>query len=89
MIGKPDVDDAINIILDLIRRKSPYMVDQGHDVYLPGVWTTYATESGMVVSGDRDALGRVGPPLAETFSAAGWELCRRGILRPGVRNLAL
>jgi hypothetical protein len=87
MTDGPSVDDAIGVILDLIRKRRPEIIALGYDVYLPGAWNIYAIESGMVLAGDRDALLRIGPQVSATFSAAGWELCRRGILRPGVQNV--
>lgn len=86
MASDPTVDDAIGIIIDLIRTTQTKICEYGYDVYLPFVWNNYAIDSKMVLAGDRDALGRVGPQLSGVFYAAAWELCRRGTLRPGVRD---
>jgi hypothetical protein len=59
----------------------------GYDVYLPRVWNLHAIESKMVLAGDRYALDHVGPRVSPTFYAAAWELCRRGVLRPGIQNV--
>jgi len=88
MANNPNVDDAICAILDLIRRRRSDISANGYDVYLSAVCNIYAIESGMVLAGDRN-VDRVGMGLSPIFAAAGWELCRRGILRPGVQNIAL
>jgi hypothetical protein len=86
MTTEPSVDDAIGIIMDMIRTRRPEISEYGYDIYLPHVWNRYAIDSGMVLAGDHDALGRVGPSVSGAFYAAAWELCRRGSLRPSVRD---
>jgi hypothetical protein len=87
MATDPTVDDAIGAIMELIRTRPSELRDYGYDVYLPMVWNRYAIDTKMVSAGDRYALDRVGPQVSGTFYAAAWELCRRGILRPGIRNV--
>jgi hypothetical protein len=87
MANDPTVDDAIGAIIDQLRTKPTELRNYGYDVYLPLVWNNYAIASEMVLAGDRYALDRVGPLLSPTFYAAVWELCRRGLLRPSVRNV--
>jgi hypothetical protein len=82
----PTVDDANGIIIDQIQTKQTKIREYGYDVYLPFVWNNYAIDSKMVLAGDRHALDRVGPRLSGVFYSAAWELCRRGILRPSVRD---
>jgi len=84
---EPTVDDAIGIIVDAIRTRPTEIGAYGYDVYLPQIWNAYAIASNIVLSGDRSALDRVGPQLSEPFYAAAWELCRRGLLRPSIRNV--
>jgi hypothetical protein len=79
------VDDGMSAILDQIRTARSMVGNHGFDVYLPKVCNIYAIQRGMVLAGDRD-VDRVGAQLWPTFSAAGWELCRRGILRPGAKE---
>jgi hypothetical protein len=86
VVSDPTVDDAIAIIIDLIRNRQTEIRQYGYDAYLPLVWNNYAIASKMVPAGDRYALERVGPRVSGTFYAAAWELCRRGTLRPGVRD---
>jgi len=87
MANDPTVDDAIGAIIDQLRTRPTELRNYGYDVYLPLVWNNYAIASEMVLAGDRYALDRVGPLLSPTFYAAAWELCRRGLLRPSVRNV--
>lgn len=87
MADNLSVDDAICVIVDLVRRGEK-VGDRGYDVHLQLVCNIYAVESGAVLSGDR-AIESTSSQFLPTFSAAGWELCRRGILRPGVINIAL
>lgn len=86
MANDPTVDDAMGIIIDFIRTKPTEISEYGYDVYLPFVWNKYAIASKMVDAGDRSALDRIGPRVSGTFYAAAWELCRRGTLRPSVRD---
>lgn len=63
-------------------RKNQYP-SYGYDVYLPNVMRDYLVQNG----GDwRDVDIR---PVSADFYAAGWELCRRGILRPGIRTFGV
>lgn len=60
-------------------RKSQYS-SYGYDVYLPNVMRDYLVQDG----GDLHKVNI--QPISAEFYAAGWELCRRGILRPGIRT---
>jgi len=62
-------------------RKSQY-ASYGYDVYLPNVMRDFLVQRGHDV---HQAEGQL-PTVAADFYAAGWELCRRGILRPGIRT---
>jgi hypothetical protein len=89
MASDPTVDDAIGAIMELFRTRRAEIGAYGYDVYLPKLWNVYAIASKMVLAGERDALDRVGLRVSGIFYAAAWELCRRGILRPGIRNVNL
>lgn len=52
----------------------------GYEVYLPNVMRDYLVQNG----GDWHQVNI--QPVSGDFYAAGWELCRRGILRPGIRT---
>lgn len=86
-----DLDDAIQFIVRYIRSgkaandmgsKGTY----GYEIYLPVVMMAYLVETGTPLHQARDAIYSGQPVLSPIFYAAGWELCRRGILRPGIRE---
>lgn len=83
-----NVDDATKFLLQYIRRdpRPGGYSSYGYDVYMPNVLGAYLTEKG---SGDPDNhhRSREAKRLSPFFYAAAWDLCRRGIIRPGVNTL--
>ena len=80
------VDDALNFILKKLRTEGPAKFDRdGFDFWVSDYTTRYLDE----IQGVRPR-----PPIEDqrTYDAsppffdAAWELCRRGVLRPSVRN---
>src|SRR2546423_1390862 len=78
--GTMELDEAIAVLLQLLQ--AGQAGHYGYDLYPP--------------QGARAAAGRVHPhheqdrvarDLSPVFFDAAWELCRRGIVRPGVRRL--
>lgn len=78
-----DQEDAFHFIVLYLRegRKSPY-ADYGYGFYLPNVMRDYLETVKTVPHHDTD---RHLPRISPSFYAAAWELCRRGILRPGIK----
>ena len=77
-----DEEDAFHYIVRYLRegRSGPYS-GYGYGCYLPNVMREYLASVAGVHSTETDRyLSRVSPP----FYNAAWELCRRGILRPGI-----
>jgi len=76
-------DDAILVIIDLLRQRVA-VASHGYEVSLYEVIMTHlqAENPGK----QRHDLGREYIDLSPIFYAAAWELCRRGILRPGVKR---
>jgi hypothetical protein len=77
-------EDALTLLVRLLRQPnhgsySPY----GYGVYLPTLLRHYLETQGL----RRDDQDRSLREMMPTFYDAAWELCRRGILRPGVRGL--
>jgi hypothetical protein len=80
-------EDALTYLISRLRR-SQGLSGYGYDVYLPSIMNDYTlneskTNQYMNVQGnqfDPRAITQVSP----FFYSAAWELCRRGILRPGV-----
>ncbi|OGP24830.1 MAG: hypothetical protein A2038_15375 [Deltaproteobacteria bacterium GWA2_57_13] len=78
-----DQEDAFHFIVLYLRegRKSPYG-SYGYELYLPNVMRDYLETVKKVPHHDTD---RHLPKISPSFYAAAWELCRRGILRPGIK----
>lgn len=78
-----DQEDAFHIIVQHLRegRKSSYS-SYGYEFYLPNVIRDYLETVKKIPHHDAD---RYLPKLSPSFYAAAWELCRRGILRPGIK----
>lgn len=82
----PEVDDAIQFIIRYARedRRGGYS-SYGYGIYLPNVMRVYARDTGV----PENQVEGVLRPLSGVFYAAAWELCRRGVLRPGLRQYGL
>jgi hypothetical protein len=85
----PTIDDAMAFLVDYVKQPRPSTgySSFGYDVYLPNVVATYVIEIerstehfSMIYNGARSKQ------LSPLFYEAAWELSRRGILRPGVRQ---
>lgn len=82
----PNVDDAIHAIVNYARRglTGPYP-GYGYGIYLPNIIRTYLAESGVPQNEVEQRIA----PASPAFYAGAWELCRRGILRPGIKRHGL
>jgi hypothetical protein len=83
----PNDHDALLFIVDLLRNASPSLYSSyGYDIYIPHVIREYLRASGIT---DELQLAntRLQGRLSVPFYSAAWELCRRGIIRPGVHTL--
>lgn len=81
------IEDAETIFIRWIReRPATDYSNYGYDVYVPNVMRWHLRESGVR---DRQEIERRLQGLSSVFYAAAWELCRRGIVRPGVREMGL
>jgi hypothetical protein len=78
------IDDAIGIIIDLVKRQPAEVKNFGYDLYLPHIFNLHLIAREPAMGGNRNALYQGALELSPVFYAASWELCRRGILRPGV-----
>ena len=79
------LDDAIAFTLDLLRqtrRSSRAGSHYGYDVYNP----TVAREWAASKTKDPQEWDKAADAVSGVFLDAMWELCRRGVLRPGVRD---
>lgn len=76
------VEDASNFIIEKAREgvEGPYS-SYGYDIYLPNYMRLYARE--VLKEHEPERMLK---DLSPSFYAAAWELCRRGIIRPGVKT---
>lgn len=81
----PPLDDALQFLITFINQQ-PRAGQYGYDVYIPQVCRAYARDVQHVANHDGPEVERAVPELSAVFYEAAWELCRRGILRPGVRR---
>lgn len=78
-------EDALNYMIDLLRDpKNIESPGKDYEIDLRRVIEVYLTRPEGMDPGEMD---RQVLELSPQFYAAAWELCRRGIIRPGVRNI--
>ncbi len=77
-----NIEDVEKIIIQWVRdgSKTRYS-NYGYDIYIPNVIRAFLSEKG--IDAERDGYMQK-KELSPLFYAAAWELCRRGIIRPGV-----
>lgn len=87
-----DVDDAINFILlflkdPTVKRHAAQYGDPGYDVFLTNLIRAYLVHTVPPSQLQLEPMLHQRRQELEVFLDAAWQLCRRGILRPGVRDL--
>ncbi len=83
-----DDEDALNYLITWLRNppRSEYS-SYGYEMYIPNVIRAYVqSQEGLRSHFDHAAERRV-HDLSPHFYAGAWELCRRGIILPGVRRM--
>ncbi len=80
----PTEEDSLNFIVRALRDTKVSLRDYGYDVSLPHIFDLYLNT--VCAFQDRSSQQRAYKEIAPLFYAAAWELCRRGILRPGIRT---
>lgn len=79
----PHMEDAFSIIVSALRVDDPRSRQRyGYDVYLPLIISRHLAAAYDITDGNERLVAELSPP----FYAAAWDMCRRGILRPGVRK---
>jgi len=82
--------DAIIYLIHYLREptSASHYPNYGYDVYIPNVLRglLQMNKPGFI---NNDDVERAGAAESAFFYAAAWELCRRGILRPGVKRMGL
>lgn len=89
-IEVPSVEDAADFLVDRLREKPPATAAYGYDLWISHVTDYYAQMSVPREPGHhgpsyewQSVSAAVSPP----FMDAAWQLCRLGVLRPGIRQL--
>jgi len=85
----PSVDDALQFLTGFLRDnqgRGNVVGHYGYDVYMTQICRAYAREVLRVANHDGPEVEQAVPGLSAVFYEAAWELCRRGILRPGVKR---
>ena len=73
-------EDATKILIQFLREQDHGgSAKYGYEIYLPALIHTYFRKAGL-----QDVESKV-REVSPIFYNAAWELCRRGILRPGVK----
>jgi len=85
--------DALKFLIHYLRTPGTYKSDKiasysyyGYDVYLYNVMIAYLVVDEKIALGDCQKVIK-DRNMSLYFLSASWELCRRGILRPGVKNI--
>lgn len=79
------IEDAFNYIIQFIREgKTSSYGSYGYGVYLPNVMRKYIAEK--YNNGREEDYIKELAYISPNFYSAAWNLCRRGILRPGVQR---
>lgn len=81
------IEDAERALIRFIReRPATEYSSYGYDIYISNVIRWFVAASRAT---DRNEIERNVRELSPFFYAAAWELCRRGVIRPGVRQYGL
>ena len=78
-------ENALKVLVDWLRSPDPAALPYyGYDIYVPNVIRLYLRNkmnSASTITEDKEL-----EQLFPVFANAAWELCRRGVLRPGINN---
>ena len=81
-------EEALHYIIHFLRNPSPTKHNSyGYDFYLPGIMQHYI-EKHEGIDIENEIYNRK-TEISPFFYAAAWDLCRRGIIRPGIRAIGL
>jgi hypothetical protein len=76
-------EDATSLLVRWLRNPDHGSYGKyGYEIYLSALLRVYLQKQGIIMSQQEQQLQEIMPALY----AAAWELCRRGILRPGVQS---
>lgn len=72
-------EDAMDLLIRSLRNRQN-MSQYGYEIYLPTLVRMHLTQQGI----NQSEIDRKSYDLISDFYAPAWDLCRRGILRPGI-----
>jgi len=80
-------EDVIKYIIQYLEFKDDQgFATYGYDLYLPNVMRKWYQENGSTLGGNYQNAEQTFPEISPYFYEASWELCRMGILRPGIQS---
>jgi hypothetical protein len=78
-----NTEDATKLLIKLLKNPDhSSFAKYGYDLYLPTAYYTLGRKEGK----DDMAMQREFREISPSLYAAAWELCRRGIIRPGIKK---
>jgi hypothetical protein len=84
----PTLDEAIRFIANFARAPGPQRYPSyGYEIYLTNVIHAYRRDVDGVHADGFLGQGQEARAMSPVFYEAAWELCRRGILRPGLKEV--
>jgi len=79
-------EDAIRYIINYLEFKDDQgFATYGYDLYLPNVMRKWCQENSSALGASTNPEQHL-PAISPYFYEASWELCRMGVLRPGIQN---
>ena len=84
------IDDTMRFLIDYAKNpRTDGYASYGYEIYLPHVIHAYRKEVLNVQAPGYLGQGQDAERLSPTFYDAAWELCRRGIFRPGLAQIGI
>ncbi len=80
-------EDTIKYIIEYLDFKDDQgFSSYGYDLYIPNVMTKWCRDNMSVLGEEARIPQKLFPVISPYFFDASWELCRRGVLRPGIQS---
>jgi hypothetical protein len=88
MMTQPTFDDATRFLIDIAKhpRRESYP-NYGYEIYIPNIVHCYRKEINQDTEHGHLGSGPAAERVSAIFYDAAWWLCRRGVLRPGIRHI--
>lgn len=79
-------EDVIKYITQCFTDKPIHISNYGYDLYLPKVMKKWCQENCSLLKVQVHEAEKFLPDISPYFYEASWELCRMGVLRPGIKK---